>query len=406
MRTREAAGRGAGAATGVIVRRTVISCAALLLLAACGEAGRPVVLHGAESPPDRLSEWGIVSADGERFLLNDNALPYDLNTPLFSDYALKLRSVWMPDGVSAEYAETGELNFPVGTILSKTFHYEKAPGWSPVSQRVVQADRASLLDADGSLDLDDHVLIETRLLVRYESGWRALPYVWNAAQNEAYLAVAGDLFELELVAGDHGRHVNYVVPDANQCAGCHQPNHSSKQLQPLGPRDWQLNRNYDYAGITANQLEHWQQRGILRAGDRVARQGVSWASPGDATIEQRVKAYLDANCAHCHNARGAADTSALHLDIDAPVDRFYGVCKTPVAVGRGSGNRPFDIYPGRPDDSILLYRMQHSDPAIAMPELGRSAVHREAVELVRDWIAGLPGNCQARLPQPFRPAPV
>jgi len=50
--------------------------------------------------------------------------------------------------------------------------------------------------------------------------------------------------------------------------------------------------------------------------------------------------------------------------------------------------------------------MQHSDPAIAMPELGRSAVHREAVELVRDWIAGLPGNCQARLPQPLRPAPV
>ena len=118
-----------------------------------------------------------------------------------------------------------------------------------------------------------------------------------------------------------------------------------------------------------------------------------WPQPGDATLEQRAKAYLDVNCAHCHNAAGAADTSALHLNIDAPVDRLYGVCKTPVAVGRGSGDRPYDIYPGRPDDSILVYRMQHSDPAIAMPELGRSTTHIEAVKVVHDWIAGMNGDC-------------
>jgi uncharacterized repeat protein (TIGR03806 family) len=387
--------------------RVVLLCAtAVMLLAACGETRQPVVVHDVGTPPARLGEWGVVLADGERFELNAGVLPYDLNTPLFSDYALKLRSVWMPAGVSAGFTATGKIDFPVGTILSKTFHYEKAAGWSTATQRVLGVDRASLPGQDAVLDLDDYVLIETRLLVRYDTGWRALPYVWNETQDEAYLAVAGDLFELELVGGEGVERIAYVVPDANQCSGCHQPDHSSKQLQPLGPRDWQLNRNYDYAGFTANQLEHWEQQGLLRAGDGAARQGVSWAAPGDATIEQRVKAYLDANCAHCHNARGAADTSALHLDIDAPVDRFYGVCKTPVAVGRGSGGRPFDIYPGRPEDSILLYRMQHSDPAIAMPELGRSTVHREAVELVREWIAGLPGDCQARLLQPFLPVPV
>ncbi len=58
-----------------------------------------------------------------------------------------------------------------------------------------------------------------------------------------------------------------------------------------------------------------------------------------------------------------------------------------------SGDRSYDIYPGQPGDSILVYRMAHSDPAIAMPELGRSVVHREGVELIRDWIAGLPGDC-------------
>jgi hypothetical protein len=120
---------------------------------------------------------------------------------------------------------------------------------------------------------------------------------------------------------------------------------------------------------------------------------VRWARPAEATPEQRAKAYLDSNCAHCHNEAGAADTSALHLSIDAAIDVHYGVCKTPVAVGRGSGDRPYDIYPGRPDDSILVYRMQHSDPAIAMPELGRGSVHEEGVEAVSLWIAGMNGEC-------------
>ena len=143
----------------------------------------------------------------------------------------------------------------------------------------------------------------------------------------------------------------------------------------------------------ANQLDYWQQAGLLEAFDHDPPAGVSWYKPGDATLEARARAYLDANCAHCHNANGAADTSALHLDIGAPVDRQYGICKPPVAVGRGSGNRPYDIYPGRPDQSILLYRMQHNDPAIAMPELGRSAIHAEAVALVNDWIAEMNGEC-------------
>jgi hypothetical protein len=141
------------------------------------------------------------------------------------------------------------------------------------------------------------------------------------------------------------------------------------------------------------QLSHWADSGILDGVPASPPVGVRWAAPGDATLAERAAAYLDANCAHCHNARGPADTSGLDLAIGAPVDRRYGVCKPPVAVGRGSGDRPYDIYPGRPDDSILLFRMEHTDPAIAMPELGRSTVHREGVLLIRDWIAALRGDC-------------
>lgn len=119
----------------------------------------------------------------------------------------------------------------------------------------------------------------------------------------------------------------------------------------------------------------------------------NWLDPADATLEERARAYLDVNCAHCHNSGGAADTSALNLNIEAQLDRHFGICKPPVAVGRGSGDRPYDIYPGRAADSILVFRMEDVNPAIAMPELGRATVHVEGVSVLRDWIDSLPGSC-------------
>jgi len=364
-----------------------------VLVAGCDQSRGPVTVHPLDQIPTRLSDWGLVFADGRSLELNDRVVPYDLNTPLFTDYALKLRTVWLPEGKSAGYNGNRELDFPVGTVISKTFHYEKADGFGADSFKVVRADRESVLDENGELDLDDYVLIETRLLVRYEDGWKALPYVWNESQDDATLEVAGAYRSVELVGPNGSEEVAYIVPDANQCGGCHTPDHSAKQLRPLGPKAWQLNRPYSWWGESGSQLEHWAARGLLAGLSDSPPEGVRWSQPGDATLRARAKAYLDANCAHCHNAAGAADTSALHLDIDAPVDRLYGICKTPVAVGRGSGDRNYDIFPGRPDESIVTFRMEHSDPAIAMPELGRSVVHVEGVRLIRDWISGLNGDC-------------
>ncbi|MFQ5609621.1 MAG: SO2930 family diheme c-type cytochrome, partial [Woeseiaceae bacterium] len=326
--------------------------------------------------------------------ISDGVLPYDLNTPLFSDYALKLRTVWMPKGTMAEYRGGNvPFDFPVGTILSKTFHYEKAPGIGARNYRVLRVDRESHLDKSGQLSLDEIVLVETRLLIRYDDGWKALPYVWNDQQNEAYLQLAGDLKRIELVADNRVDSIVYVVPDANQCASCHTTNHASKQLQPIGPRAWLLNRDYAYAGHTANQLDYWQSAGLLADVPRQPPKGVRWSARAGASLSEVAKSYLDINCAHCHNSAGAADTSGLDLAIDTPLGREYGICKPPVAVGRGSGDRPYDIYPGRPEDSILIYRMQHTDPAIAMPELGRGTVHEEAVSLLSAWVESLAGDC-------------
>jgi uncharacterized repeat protein (TIGR03806 family) len=353
----------------------------------------PVVLHDAEQPPTQLSDWGVVFANGTSFELNERVVPYGLNTPLFTDYALKLRTVWLPEGTTARYTEDREFDFPVGTIFSKTFHYEKTDDWSANDYKVVKADREAMLDDRGQIDLDDYVLIETRLLVRYDDGWKALPYVWNAAQNEAYLEIAGDIRNIELVGNSASEKFTYVVPDANQCAGCHAPKHSSKVLRPLGPQAWQLNRPYHIDGAVGNQIENWSALGLLTGASTSPPTGVAWRQPGAATLEQRSRAYLASNCGHCHNPDGSADTSALDLNLGAALDRGYGICKPPVAVGRGSGDRPYDIFPGKPDASIMLYRMQQTDPAIAMPELGRSTVHAEGVALIHDWIAAMPGSC-------------
>jgi hypothetical protein len=84
----------------------------------------------------------------------------------------------------------------------------------------------------------------------------------------------------------------------------------------------------------------------------------------------------------------------LDLTIFAMADRYLGVCKPPVAAGRGTGDHFFDVVPGKPDDSILPFRMQSSEPGVMMPEQGRTTTHREGVVLIKQWIGEMPGACK------------
>ncbi len=99
------------------------------------------------------------------------------------------------------------------------------------------------------------------------------------------------------------------------------------------------------------------------------------------------------NCGHCHNPNGAADTSNLILTGQHEQQVNMGVCKPPVAAGGGAGDRLYSIVPGKPAESILVYRMRSAKPDEMMPELGRALVHEEGVELISQWIASLSGGC-------------
>ncbi|HZV38760.1 MAG TPA: hypothetical protein VFF96_08440, partial [Pseudoxanthomonas sp.] len=243
--------------------RAVLLLASLLLLAAC--RGVQPVHYFAEGQPASLEDWHLLRVEGGKLRLNEGVVPYDLNTPLFSDYAHKLRTVWMPKGLTARYDANAAFDFPVGTILSKTFYYPLPENRKWDGKSVARTPPSLSMMEGESLDLGKVRLIETRLLVHRAEGWVALPYVWNEAQTEATLKRTGELVSLELVDANGAREaVDYQVPDQNQCGGCHLTNNHSRKLLPIGPKARHLNRQLDYTAGRENQLAHWARIGYLK----------------------------------------------------------------------------------------------------------------------------------------------
>ena len=336
-------------------------------------AGEGVNFDPAQPFCDLLSSYRLFRGDGSTQEPNDGVVPYDLNTQLFADYALKYRFVWLPPGTSATYSLRDSFTFPVGTVIIKTFAY-------PIDYR--------------DLSLGER-LIETRLLVRRASGWDPITYTWNDQQTVARRRIIGAKVPVTWIQPDGSeRSVNYNVPNTNQCKECHEEH--DNVVGPLGPKARNLNKDYPYAEGSANQLAHWTTIGYLRGApspDEAPRAAV-FDDPSTGSIDARARTYLDVNCAHCHNPTGLARTSGLYLNIDEMTPIHYGVCKVPVAAGQGSGDRKLDIVPGQPDKSIFTYRMESTQAGVAMPELGRQTAHSEAIAVVAEWIAQLPGSCQ------------
>ena len=336
----------------------------VLALASLGFADRES--SDSQVYPLKLSEYGFFQGNLADQLPTEGVIPYDLNTPLFSDYAHKLRFIRFPKGAEVDYQTDRVLQFPKGTTIVKTFYF-------PVDERKPEKGRR---------------LMETRLLIHEEEGWKALPYHWNEEQTEATLEVAGDT--KEVVWRDKAgkkRKVNYPMPNLNQCKSCHS---WDGEMTPIGPSVRQLNHEFSYStDLEKNQLAHWQNLGLLKDLPKELDEIPSvpnWDDALDGNLGERARAYLDINCAHCHNPHGPASTSGFFLDIHQEDPSVYGVFKTPVAAGRGSGDLAYDIHPGQADQSILAYRMESTDPGIMMPEVGRTLVHQEGVALIKAWI--------------------
>ncbi len=367
----------------------------LLLVAACARAPDHVTFHATDDP-ENLADWGLFTIANGRIAPHAGMVTYELATPLFSDYAQKWRTVFVPKGKSAGYEPVEAFDFPVGTIVTKTFYYTvPASAADPgASREVVKMTPALYQTGVDGLDLAHVRLIETRLLVRRADGWAALPYVWNEDQTEATLAPAGASVPLTMIDGEDRTDFVYTVPNANQCAGCHATDHRTRAIHPIGLKARHLNRAFPGPGGEINQLKRLAALGVLTGlPSSNVPQDADWKNAA-APIAARARAYLDINCAHCHSETGPARVSGLWLDSANTDARALGVCKPPVAAGKGAGGYAFDIVPGDPHESILSFRMESRDPGAMMPETGRSLTHHEGVALIDRWIAQLKGECR------------
>ncbi|WP_025897952.1 SO2930 family diheme c-type cytochrome [Sneathiella glossodoripedis] len=353
------------------MKRFVLLVVSAVLLVGGGDVSASAVNDQklmAKKPAKLLSAYGLFKDKSARNP-GPALLRYELNNPLFTDYAEKIRYIYIPQSAGPAKLTTHDepLSFPVGSVLVKTFAY-------PVS---FQQKNSSLR------------FIETRLLIHKSDGWVAYPYVWNEEQNEAKLKVAGKRLQIPVIWEDRASQIiEYAVPNMNQCKGCHASR--DKQITPIGPKIRNLNR-LDAAGIE-NQINILKRKGYLSVQFPEIENLPKVPDPFDeraGSLRERARSYLDGNCAHCHAPGKPADTSGLYLNYEEERDVHWGIDKPPVAAGRGAGGLKVAIKPGQPDQSILYYRMNSVDPGIMMPELGRSLIHQEGLKLIEEFIKSL-----------------
>lgn len=315
--------------------------AALIALLCAGPAAAEVNRAAIEDrrPPKVLSDFGFFEDEAAR-IPADGVRPYTVTAPLWTDGAEKDRYVVTPAPATARGA--GLPDFPVGSALIKTFRYGARK-------------------------------IETRVLLHGPGGWKAWPYLWNDDGTEARLKIAGADLDL---AGPEGP-IAYRVPSAAQCKACHVS--AAGVIEPIGPK---------LRNLGQEQAAQWAQAGVIGT----LPEGVGFVpdyTDAEVPLVARARAYLDANCGHCHVPGGPADTSGLYLHWEEDRAIHLGIGKRPVAAGRGSGGLKVSIAPGAPGESILLYRMGSTDPGVMMPEIGRSIVDPVGLALIEDWIASL-----------------
>lgn len=319
------------------------------------------------APYEKLSQYHFFKGNLADLQPNERVIPYDLNSPLFTNYAHKSRFVWLPEGTSANYTNGEILDFPEGAVLIKNFYYEN----------------------DETAITKGKRLIETRLLVNQGTEWDAIGYIWNDEQTEAYHEVIGGIKEVNWINKEGiTKNVTYFIPNKNQCKSCHLKN---KRQVPIGPKVRNLNRTFAYADGTMNQLEKWATIGYLTGYDvnKNHPKVASWNRVESGNLQERARAYLDINCAHCHSKNSAANTSGLYLPIDGLLDVNLGIYKKSSTTVVDTDGHTYCIFPGHPEKSIMIDRMRSTNPAAMMPEVGRSILHTEGVNLISKWIKSM-----------------
>jgi uncharacterized repeat protein (TIGR03806 family) len=324
----------------------------------------------AGSIPSLLSATGVFS-NTATLTVNNNLVPYNVNCPLWSDGAIKTRWIALPNNgapydasETVAFAPTGEWKFPSGTVFVKHFELGTDDTNPAIRKR-----------------------LETRLLVIDTNGYAyGVTYKWNAAQTDATL-LTGSLTEAITISTASGtRTQNWYYPSQSDCLTCH----NSNANLVLGVKTRQLNGKYTYlqTGVTDNQLRTWNHIGMFSTtlDETLIPSYPALVNVSDttATLDNRVRSYMDANCAQCHRPGGAPanfdaryDTLLANQNIlEGNVNASLGIANARV-IARGNISR-----------SIVHLRV-NALGGYQMPPLARNTVDTSGLSAIDAWIESL-----------------
>jgi hypothetical protein len=303
-------------------------------------------------------------------------IPYVPNTPLWSDNATKSRYLALPyngglipPALQIGFASTGQWTFPSGTVFVKNFDL------------VVD-------ETNPNIPLRR---LETRLIVRDTNGSvYGVTYKWRPDNLDADL-LTGSLTEAILVTNASGVVTqDWYYPSPADCLTCH----TAVSGGVLGVNSRQLNgtNTYPATGVTDNQLRTLNRLGLFNpAFNEAAIAGfeqLSSVTNLSASLVQRARSYLDANCAQCHQPGGTGIT--FDARYDTPLTN-QNIINTAAAFSLGYDNAkvvaPSDIW-----RSVLYDRMNTLNATIKMPPLDRNLIDTNAVQVMADWINSLGGT--------------
>ncbi len=313
--------------------------------------------------PELLSQTGVFR-DLQTMQPVNGLVPYSVNTPLWSDGAVKSRWMALPTGTSVHFAPNGEWQFPAGTVFVKTFQ----------------------LPMD---DTDPKTLrrLETRLLVRDTNGTvYGASYKWRADHSDADLVTAGTTEPIAIKTATGTRTQNWFYPGRQDCLTCHTPASGGV----LGVKTRQLNGDFQYPnGVTDNQLRAWNHIGLFdtRLDENDIPRFAKLVAVTDtaAPLERRARSYLDANCAQCHRPGGVE--AFFDTRFDTPLEQ-QGLINGPVANPLGISGAKI-IVPGDVSKSVLFHRVSIVGNG-QMPPLARNVTDTDAVAVIAAWINSLP----------------
>lgn len=288
-----------------------------------------------------LSQLNLYNGNLSDLTISPYAFKYELITPLFTDYAIKQRFIALPEGETLTFDGDGLPLFPDNTVIAKTFYYN-----------------------NNETDLSQgKKILETRLLIKINDVWETGDYKWNDTQTEAVLDNDGSVVPVTWIdAQGETNSINYEIPSTANCITCHS---SNDVITPIGPKLRTM--NYNINGI--NQLQSFINNGYLEGlTDPITVNTLPKWDDTNYTLEERARAYMDINCAHCHTEGGTCEIeSDLRLSYETEFEETY------ISLNNNS----------------ILARIQNTIPEYGMPLIGTTILNDEGVSLMMDYINSL-----------------